>query len=137
MLVAALDAAGARSIEWHEQLGDGAGEGDITYAEKITREDRLLRPRTTTAQQLERTIRALNPHIGALLETTDGQPLRIEAAAITARALDPGAVEASGGRLFVGTPRDALELLRVRPAGGRSMDVESFLRGNDVPQIVG
>jgi hypothetical protein len=30
-----------------------------------------------------------------------------------------------------------LELLRVKPAGGKAMDVESFLRGNDAPIIVG
>ena len=42
-------------------------------------------------------------------------------------------VVALDGRLLVGTTELTLELLRVQPAGGKQMDVESYLRGNDVP----
>ena len=48
-------------------------------------------------------------------------------------AVEPGEVVARDGRVLVGTPRLTLELLRVQPAGGKLMDVESYLRGNDAP----
>ncbi|MBJ7458738.1 MAG: methionyl-tRNA formyltransferase [Thermoleophilaceae bacterium] len=135
MLVEALTAADAGSGVWTEQL-EGRDESEITYAEKIVREDRVLQPRAQTAQQLALTIRALTPHIGAIFETAGGDPLRVEQARASDRTLEPGTAAAQGGRLFIGTTDMTLELLRVRPAGGKTMDVESFLRGNDAPEIL-
>lgn len=128
LLVDALDGAAAGGLEWTEQ------SDAVTYAEKITREDRVLRPQEMPAAAIERTVRALTPQIGALLETT-GEPLRVERVAVVERELAPGEVVAEDGRLLVGTPELTIELLQVRPAGGRSMDVESFLRGNDAPEL--
>lgn len=136
MLVDAMTAADAGTDKWAEQL-EGRDESDITYAEKIVREDRVLQPRAQSAQQLALTIRALTPHIGAIFETAGGDPLRVESARVDDRALEPGAATAEDGRLFIGTTDMTLELLRVRPAGGKTMDVESFLRGNDAPDVVG
>jgi methionyl-tRNA formyltransferase len=136
MLVSSLSLADAGGDDWTEQL-DGHDEGEITYAEKILRDDRLLRPRASTAVELDRTIRALTPHIGAIFETAGGDPLRVEQARVTDRTLEPGTAAAEEGRLFVGTTDMTLELLRVRPAGGKTMDVESFLRGNDAPVLIG
>lgn len=136
MLVAAMTAADTGSDAWIDQL-DGHDEAEITYAEKILRDDRLLLPRAQSAIELDRTIRALTPHIGAMFETEGGDPLRVERARVEDRALEPGTSAAEAGRLFIGTTDMTLELLRVRPAGGKTMDVESFLRGNDAPVIVG
>jgi methionyl-tRNA formyltransferase len=136
MLVSALSVADAGGDEWTDQL-DGHEESEITYAEKILRDDRVLRPRENTAIELDRTVRALTPHIGAIFETEGGDPLRVEEAKVTDRTLEPGTAAAEEGRLFVGTTDMTLELLRVRPAGGKTMDVESFLRGNDAPEILG
>lgn len=134
MLVEALTAAESGRDVWTEQLEAG-DESQVTYAEKIVREDRVLRPREQTAAQLARTIRALTPHIGAMFETAGGDPLRVEQAAVVDRPLEPGSATAEDGRLFVGTTSLTLELLRVKPAGGKAMDVESFLRGNDAPVL--
>lgn len=134
LLVDALTAAGRGEDHWTEQL-DRHVETEITYAEKIERADRVLRPREETAEAIARTIRALTPHIGAMLETTGGDPLRVEAAVVGGPAIEPGGVSAEDGRLFIGTTSMTLELLRVKPAGGRAMDVESFLRGNDAPEL--
>ena len=135
LLVEALDAADRGEDKWREQL-DGSNEAELTYAEKIERADRLLDPRTQSAQQMGNTIRALTPHIGAQLQTTSGDPLRVEAARVDQRSdLREGDVLADDGRIFVGTTSLTLELLRVKPAGGKAMDVESFLRGNDAPQL--
>jgi methionyl-tRNA formyltransferase len=136
LMIGALTADEAGSLEWTEQLPDG-DDSVVTYAEKITREDRLLLPRSQAAEQIARTIRALTPHIGAFFELASGDPLRVEAAQVEERPVEPGVALAEAGRLFVGTPDATLELLRVKPAGGKAMDVESYLRGNDAPNITG
>lgn len=131
-LIDALTAADAGEITWREQL-DAHPNTAVTYAEKIVREDRILLPRERPAAQLALTVRALNPHIGAILQTTTGDPLRVAAAKAVADGPAAGDCCAQDGRLLVGTADGALELLRVQPAGGKAMDVESFLRGNDAP----
>ncbi|MFT4049899.1 MAG: methionyl-tRNA formyltransferase [Solirubrobacterales bacterium] len=135
MLVDALGAEESGLASWREQL-EGKSESDVTYAEKIERGDRILLPREQAAEEIALTVRALTPHIGAMLQTTSGDPLRVESAVVGGPALEPGVVRAEDGRLFVGTTSMTLELLRVRPAGGKTMDVESFLRGNDAPELV-
>ncbi|HWX74391.1 MAG TPA: methionyl-tRNA formyltransferase, partial [Solirubrobacteraceae bacterium] len=50
-------------------------EAGVTYAEKITPADRLLDP-ALSAAELERRVRALDPHIGARAELSDGALLR-------------------------------------------------------------
>ena len=75
-------------------------------------------------------MRALTPGIGAYLELEDGERLGVEAARVADAAVGPGAVVAEDGRLLVGCAEGALELLRVRPAGGRSMPAADYLRGH-------
>lgn len=134
LLVDALDEYAAGSLQWSDQESVG-GQEAITYAEKITREDRLLTPTVTAAVEMERMIRALTPHIGAFFETTGGDPLRVDRAAVVPDGPSPGSVAEHDGRLLVGTVRDALELLTVRPAGGKSMAADVYLRGNPVPEL--
>ncbi len=60
-------------------------------------------------------------------------------AEVIARAVDEqvpaGVFEERDGRLLVGAVEGALELRRVRPAGGKSMDAASFLRGYPTPRL--
>lgn len=132
LLVDSLTRADAGAAEWHDQLAD-ASEEAVTYAEKLGRDDRRLDPRSEGAVRLARRIRALNPHVGAQLITESGDPLRVAVARVSDEELAAGSVVALDGRLLVGTTELTLELLRVQPAGGKQMDVESYLRGNDVP----
>lgn len=106
-------------------------EAHVTYAEKIGPEDRLLDPADTPAE-LERIVRALDPHIGARIARDGGDPLRVRAAAIRPDTTDipPGELAAREGALLYGADGGALELLVVQPAGGRPMDAEAFLRGH-------
>ena len=67
-------------------------EAGVTYAEKIGPEDRLLDP-ARSAQELERLVRALHPHIGARLALADGGLLGVHEARVAA---DPGAGWAAG-----------------------------------------
>jgi methionyl-tRNA formyltransferase len=111
-------------------------ESGATYAEKIGPEDRLLDP-ARSAAELQRTIRALHPHIGARLALADGTLLGVRAARVAATAVDvpidaPGAgvLVRDGERLLYGTADGALELTCVQPPGGRPMDAGAYLRGH-------
>lgn len=129
LIVRALDmAARGEPLPFLEQ-----GESGVTYAEKIGPEDRLLSP-SRPAQELERVVRALHPHIGARLALADGSLLGVHEARITADpAVDAppaGRLASDGERLLYGTARGALELVRVQPPGGRPMDAGAYLRGH-------
>ena len=56
-----------------------------TYSEKIAAADRLLDP-ARPALELERTVRALHPHIGARLALPDGTVLGVRRAAVLSQA---------------------------------------------------
>ncbi len=119
-------------------------EEGVTYAEKIGPEDRLLDP-TRAAVELERTVRALHPHIGARMALEDGTLLGVQRAGVFVREAPtdsleatppPGALAAVEGRLLYGTAQGTLELLEVQPPGGRSMDAAAYLHGH-APQLRG
>lgn len=106
-----------------------------TYAEKIERADRELDP-ARPAAELERRVRALEPHIGARLTLRSGELLRVHEAGIIAAeegAPPAGRLQAVDGRLRLGCASGALELLIVHPAGGRAMSGAEYLRGHGVP----
>jgi methionyl-tRNA formyltransferase len=128
LLAEALDlrASGALALEPQD-------DSHATYAEKIEAADRRLDP-ARAAIELERRVRALTPHIGAHLELTGGERLRVEAARAEPGKLEPGAVDCAGG-LRVGCAEGVLRLLRVRPPGGRTMDAADYLRGHEPPVL--
>ncbi|HEY0279496.1 MAG TPA: methionyl-tRNA formyltransferase, partial [Solirubrobacterales bacterium] len=148
LLVEALDRLAAGTLEFTEQ-----DEADVTYAEKITSEDRRL-DLAEPAADLAAKVRALTPHIGAFLELADGERLAVRAAS-TAPASPPAAVvaadgdaveaapsdlaagqaEAVNGALFVGTGDGELRLDVVQPAGGKAMAAADYLRGRPVPKF--
>jgi methionyl-tRNA formyltransferase len=108
-------------------------EQGVTYASKIEAADRLLDP-SRPADELERRVRALTPHIGAYVEPPDRERL-----GVTRAALAPGVDDVESGRLEVrdshllyGAAPGALELLEVQPPGKRAMEAEAWLRGNRV-----
>jgi methionyl-tRNA formyltransferase len=99
----------------------------VTYAEKLTAADRELDPRRP-AVELERTVRALHPHIGARLP--DG--LGVLRARVADATVAPGELAAVDGRLLYGATPGTLELLVVQPSGRRAMDAAAYLRGHAV-----
>jgi methionyl-tRNA formyltransferase len=117
LLIGALDRRAEGNLEFADQDDDAA-----TYAEKIESADRRLDP-AQTAIELERRVRALSPHVGAYLELANGERLGV----LRARATD-----ASEG-LGVETADGVLELLEVRPPGGKAMDAAAYLRGHEPP----
>jgi methionyl-tRNA formyltransferase len=82
-------------------------ESGVTYAEKLTAEDRRLDP-TVGALAQARRVRALSPHVGAYLEQPDGSRLGVWDAAVNG---------------------DKLELLTVQPPGKRPMPFADYERG--------
>jgi methionyl-tRNA formyltransferase len=132
LLIEALDRAEAGALDLEPQPQDG-----VTYAEKISPGDRRLDP-ARPAEDLERTVRALTPGIGAYVELAAGERLGVEVARRAGAVLERGQVLHRDGHLLIGCADGALELLQVRPAGGRSMPAADYLRGHDPgPRLAG
>jgi methionyl-tRNA formyltransferase len=133
LLVRALDDA----PPFVEQPEDG-----VTYAEKLTADDRLLDP-ARPAVELERVVRALHPHVGARVALADGTLLGVHRAVLynddtpQGRAAPTGSGAQAGpgpsvrdGHLLLDCNPGVLELLVVQPPGGRAMDASAYLRGH-------
>ena len=103
-------------------------EGLVTYAEKIGSPDRLLDP-ARPAEELERVVRALSPHIGTRVALSDGSLLAVHQVALVQPSPISTGVHVNDGRLLLGCAEGALELLIVQPPGKRPMDAGAFLRG--------
>jgi methionyl-tRNA formyltransferase len=128
LLVSALDMLERdEPLQFAEQ-----DEHSVTYAEKTASADRLLDP-AKPAVELERVVRALDPHVGARVELGDGSMLGVRRAALAPDAPEGIGAYASDERLLLGCAEGALELLVVQPAGKRPMDASAFLRGHGLP----
>jgi methionyl-tRNA formyltransferase len=130
LLVRALDLRAEGRLQFSEQEDEQA-----TYAEKIEPGERRLEP-LRPAVELARTVRALTPHVGAYVETPDGERLGVRAASAVEGHLDPGRLEAREGSLLLGCAEGALRLDVVQPPSGRPMAVDAYLRGHRVPDRV-
>ncbi len=130
VLVRALDLRAGGELEFTEQ-----DDGAATYAEKIEPAERRLDP-LLPAVELALTVRALFPHVGAYVETPDGERLGVLAASPVDGDLEPGRLEAGDGSLLLGCAEGALRLDVVQPPSGRPMPADAFLRGHRVPDRV-
>ena len=121
LLVSALDGLEAGRLTPTPQPEEG-----VSLAPKIRAEDRALdlgRP----AVELERRVRALSPHIGAICRI-GGEPFKIWSARVRAESAPPG-LTVIDGRLVAGCADGSLELLELQPPGRGRMDADAFLRG--------
>jgi methionyl-tRNA formyltransferase len=106
-------------------------EQGVTYAEKITPEERRLDP-ARPADELARTVRALTPHIGAWVELAGEERLGVRRAhAVDDQGLAAGELAARDSRLLFGAAGGALELTEVQPPGKRPMSGADYLRGHN------
>jgi methionyl-tRNA formyltransferase len=114
-------------------------EAAVTYAEKLTAEDRRLDP-AQPAAELALRVRALSPHIGAYVELPDGQRLGVWEASV--QAIDDSvhgngdasdgervAVDMNGTFPRLRTADGDLQLLTVQPPGRKPMPGDAYLRG--------
>ena len=126
LLGTALDRLQRGELEFTDQDDSAA-----TYAEKVSSEERRLDP-ARAAIELERTVRALNPHVGTYLELEGGKRLGVRRA--TALSEGPATGEIEGGdALVLGCAPGGLRLDAVQPPGRSAMDAGAFLRGHPVP----
>jgi len=100
-----------------------------TPAPKIFKEDCRIDWRHP-AERVRNRIRGLSPYPAAFTLHA-GKSLKIYKARIVPDSPGgaPGTVAAQGGRLFVNTADNPLEILEVQQEGRRRMGVEEFLRG--------
>jgi methionyl-tRNA formyltransferase len=95
-------------------------EAPVTYAEKIAAADRLLDP-DRSALELERTVRALHPHIGARLALADGTALGVrrarvlDAIPLTRDGLAPAEAASADERQPEGGPPESLRVVEGPP----------------------
>jgi methionyl-tRNA formyltransferase len=101
----------ARALEERPPFAEQPEDG-VTYAERITAEDRTLDP-DAPPEVNERVVRALHPHIGARVQLADGSWLGVHEVRV-----GEGALTWHG-----------LELLHVQPPGGKPMSAEAYVRG--------
>lgn len=129
LIVRALDLRAAGGLELTDQ-----DDSLATYAEKISPAERRLDP-ARPAAELERTVRALNPHVGAYLELDGGERLGVRAASAEDGALPAGQPAADGDALRLGCGEGVLRLDVVQPPGKRPMSADAYLRGHPPPRV--
>ena len=133
------------ALDTRPPFRDQPAEG-VTVAPTITAADRRLEAGSPAAA-LERRVRALSPHVRAFVELGSGERLQV----LRARVWEPaakgderergGASRAGGrpaagelrvadGRLLLGCADGALELLVVKPSGGREMEAGAYAHGH-------
>jgi len=129
MLVGALDMLAAGALGFEEQ-----DDGEATYAEKVDSSERRLDP-ARSAVELARAVRALTPHVGAYLETCDGERLGVRRARAVDVGVRKGEVRAEWGAMLLGCGQGALRLDVVQPSGGKPMPADAYLRGHPLPKL--
>jgi methionyl-tRNA formyltransferase len=129
LLVRALDLQAAGALEFSEQ-----GEDGVTYAEKIDPAERRLDP-ARPAAELAAEVRALTPHVGAYLETAEGERLGVRSARLSEADVPPGTLEVRDGALLLGCGEGSLQLDVVQPPGGKAMPADAYLRGHEPPRL--
>jgi len=133
LLSRALTAFEAGTLEFTEQSDAG-----VTYAEKISADDRRLDP-ARPATELELTVRGLTPHIGAFFEIGGGDRLGVRAARAIAgeTATGAGTTRVEDDELLVACGEGELAISVLQPPGKRPMPVAEWLRGYEPPATVG
>ena len=96
-----------------------------TYAHKIDKEEFRIDLRKE-ALAIDRQIRAFFP--SAFLIFRD-QRLSILEAQVSSINLSPGEYQIGEGMLFIGTGRESLQILKVKPEGKRALTVREWLNG--------
>ncbi len=129
LLVRALDLLAEGRLEFTEQ-----DDGETIYAEKIEPAERRLDP-SRPALELARIVRALTPHVGAYLETADGERLGVRRARAVDVGVRAGEVRAEWGALLLGCGQGALRLEVVQPPSGKPMAADAYLRGHQLPKL--
>jgi methionyl-tRNA formyltransferase len=124
LLLTALPGIAAGTVEWTTQL-----EAEVTYAEKVTKDDVAPTPFLSAAENLRR-VRASSPAAPARL-LLGGKGVTV----LDARAADsdhgpaPGDIALCDGGVLLGTISGGLLVTRLKPDGKGEMDAGAWARG--------
>ncbi len=103
-------------------------ESQVTSARKLTTRDFLIDWNRSAASIIGQ-IRAFSPVPGAATKL-NGETFKILKAAVSeTRKLEAGYLSFDKQEIVVGTEDRDLRLIRVKPAGKKTMDIAAFLRG--------
>lgn len=105
-------------------------EDGLTYASKLTPEDRRIRPGMSATELVDR-VRALSPRPGATL-AIDGVDHKILKARAARSDVPPGRWSGESGAPIIGVANGAVELLLVQAPGRRVVAGDDWLRGHPV-----
>lgn len=100
-----------------------AQSGEVTYAEKLTKESFHLQPRMTT-QELSRTVR-----LGRAFTFIEQRRLRVDTVGLSRNSLRAGEVAMIDGDILMGCADGAVVLGRVQPEGSRPMSALAWWGG--------
>jgi methionyl-tRNA formyltransferase len=129
LILEALDLRAAGGLAVIEQ-----DDAAATYAGKIDPAERRLDPRRP-AEELERVVRALTPHIGVYLELVGGDRLGVRRARAGDGSVPVGELVAGRAAILLGCAPGVLALEVVQPAGRREMTGVEYLRGHELPLL--
>lgn len=139
LLDSLADAGAELLLRVVDALADGRArpepqKGDVTLAPKLMLDDGRI-DWAADARTVERLVRGVAPEPGAFT-TVDGVRFKVLEAALAegglplpAGELAPGEFATVDGRVLVGTGSTAIELVRVQPAGKKTMAAADWLRG--------
>ncbi|ATX79002.1 methionyl-tRNA formyltransferase [Mariprofundus aestuarium] len=105
-------------------------EAGITYAQKISNEERIL-DWSLTAASIDRLVRCFSPRPGVRTQVT-GKWLKVIAGSVTAGShkLEPGQIVATAGGLDVACGEGSIyRISELQPEGKKAMPAADFLRG--------
>lgn len=124
MLAAHLPAYVAGEVAPRPQPAAG-----VTAAARVRAEEAFVDPTRHRCEAVVRAVRAFDPKPGAWTEL-DGVRLKLWGArAVENPGPEPGRVEAVEGKVLLGVPDGAVELVEVQPEGRRRMTAGEWMRG--------
>jgi methionyl-tRNA formyltransferase len=104
-----------------------------TFCKLLTKEDGIVTT-AQTAEEIERKIRAYTPWPGVrtTFVRTNGntQEIKLSASKVIARDLKAGTIVCEGGKIFLGTTKNTLEVHSLQPATKSIMTAQEYLNGH-------
>lgn len=124
MLAAHLPAYLAGGLRPRPQPEDG-----VTAAARVRVDEAFVDPTCHRREAVVRAVRAFDPKPGAWTELDGGRLKLWGARAVEGPGPEAGRVEVMAGRVLLGVPGGAVELLEVQPEGRRRMTAGEWMRG--------
>jgi methionyl-tRNA formyltransferase len=100
-----------------------------TAAARIRVEEAFIDPRRHSGDAILRAVRAFNPRPGAWAMVDGDRFKLLRAQAAPETTLEPAVVSLDGGRVLLGVPGGAVELLEVQPSGAPAMSARDWMNG--------